>query len=59
MVFIDGMVDCRSLAKTAGINTSLKSAYIGFFTKMQKEQSQKMNFAFLISKNTTLRFLAE
>jgi hypothetical protein len=43
----------RYLAKTAGINTSIKSSYIVFFTKMQKRQTPKKEFAFLISEKTT------
>ena len=46
------MPDCRSLAKSAGLTNSIKSSYIVFFTKMQKGQSPKMRFAFLISENT-------
>jgi len=42
----------RYLAKTARSNTVIKSSYILFLTKMQKRQSPKMRFAFLISKNT-------
>ena len=48
----------RYLAKTIGPSISILSTYIVFFTKMQKRQSPKMRFAFLISENTTSRFLA-
>ena len=47
----------RFLAKSAGLTNSIKSSYIVFFTKMQKGQSPKMRFAFLISENTNPRFL--
>jgi hypothetical protein len=50
-------VDCRYLAKRAGPNTSIKSSYIVFFTKIQKRQSSKMRLAFLLSKDTTSQFL--
>jgi len=45
--------------QTSGPNTSIKNSYIVFFTKMQKRQSPKMRFAFLISENTTSRFLTK
>jgi hypothetical protein len=53
------VADYRFLAITAGSSISIYIAYIVFFTKMQKRQSPKMKFAFLISENTTSRFLAK
>jgi hypothetical protein len=38
---------CRSLAKSAGPGTSIKSSYIVFFTKMQKGQTLKIGFAII------------
>jgi hypothetical protein len=40
------------LAMSAGFSTSIKSSYILCLTKMQKRQTPKMRFAFLISGNT-------
>jgi hypothetical protein len=54
-----GVVDSRYLAIMAGSSTSIQIAYILFFTKMQKRQTPKKRFTFLISKNTSLRFLAK
>jgi hypothetical protein len=40
------------LAKTTGPRTSIKSAYIVFFIKMQKRQNPKMRSALMIFENT-------
>jgi hypothetical protein len=51
-------VDYRFLAKSTGLSISILFTYIVFFTKMQKRHTPKIRLAFLISENTTSRFLA-
>jgi len=47
------------LAKSAALTISISITHIAFLTKMQKGQKPEMRFAFLISENTTSRFLAK